>query len=75
MNKPNPRSDQSWAWTEAFERRLVELSNRQAATARLSDPGTLETILKGLEAGDRDIAAGRTLTWEEAKVELRKWRR
>lgn len=33
-----------------------------------------EEILRGIEAGERDIAGERTLSWEEAKAELRKWR-
>jgi hypothetical protein len=67
--------DQNWAWTESFERRLAELPHRPAATTRLSDPGVLGALLKGLEVRERDIAAGRTLACEDADVELRKWLR
>lgn len=32
-------------------------------------------ILEGIEEGERDIAEGRTLSWEEQKAELGKWHR
>jgi predicted transcriptional regulator len=47
---------------------LMDIASYEAMTRR-------HEILKGIEAGEQDIAAGRTLTWEEAKVELRKWQR
>ena len=47
---------------------LMDIASYEAMTRRYE-------ILKGIEAGEQDIAAGRTLTWEEAKVELRKWQR
>ena len=47
---------------------LMDIASYEALTRRFE-------ILKGIEAGEQDIAAGRTLTWEEAKVELRKWQR
>jgi prevent-host-death family protein len=47
---------------------LMDIASYEAMTRRYE-------ILKGIEAGEQDIAAGRTLSWEEAKVELRKWQR
>ncbi len=47
---------------------LLDIASYEAMTRRFE-------ILKGLEEGERDIAEGRTLSWEEAKAELRKWRR
>ena len=47
---------------------LMDIASYEAMTRRYE-------ILKGIEAGEQDVAAGRTLTWEEAKVELRKWQR
>jgi predicted transcriptional regulator len=46
----------------------MDIASYEAMTRRYE-------ILKGIEAGEQDIAAGRTLSWEEAKVELRKWQR
>jgi prevent-host-death family protein len=47
---------------------LMDIASYEAMTRRYE-------ILKGIDAGEQDIAAGRTITWEEAKVELRKWQR
>lgn len=47
---------------------LMDIASYEAMTRRYE-------ILKGIEAGEQDIAAGRTLSWEEAKVELGKWQR
>ena len=47
---------------------LMDIASYEAMTRRYE-------ILKGIEAGEQDIAAGRTITWEEAKAELRKWQR
>ena len=47
---------------------LMDIASYEAMTRRYE-------ILKGIEAGEQDIAAGRTLSWEEAKMELRKWQR
>jgi prevent-host-death family protein len=47
---------------------LMDIASYEAMTRRYE-------ILKGIEAGEQDIAAGRTLSWEESKVELRKWQR
>ncbi len=47
---------------------LLDVASYEAMTRRFE-------IQKGLEEGERDIAEGRTLNWEEAKKGLRKWRR
>jgi prevent-host-death family protein len=47
---------------------LLDVASYEAITRRYE-------ILKGIEEGERDIAEGRTLNWEDAKAELRKWRR
>jgi prevent-host-death family protein len=47
---------------------LLDVASYEAITRRYE-------ILKGIEEGERDIAEGRTLSWEDAKAELRKWRR
>lgn len=47
---------------------LLDIASYEAMTRRFE-------ILKGLEEAERDIAEGRTVGWEEAKTELRKWRR
>ena len=47
---------------------LLDIASYEALTTRFE-------ILQGLEEGERDIAEGRTLGWDEAKAELRKWRR
>ena len=47
---------------------LLDVVSYEAITRRYE-------ILKGIEEGERDIAEGRTLNWEDAKAELRKWRR
>lgn len=47
---------------------LLDVASYEAITRR-------HEILKGIEEGERDIAEGRTLGWEDAKAELRKWRR
>jgi prevent-host-death family protein len=46
---------------------LMDVASYEAMTRR-------DEIIKGIEAGERDLDEGRTLTWEEAKAELRKWR-
>ena len=63
------------------DRSPMVITEHGRAAAVLMDIASYETmtrryeILKGIEAGEQDIAAGRTLSWEEAKVELRKWQR
>lgn len=63
------------------ERGPVVITEHGRAAAVLMDVASYEAmtrrfeILKGIEEGERDIAEGRTLGWEEAKTELRKWRR
>lgn len=47
---------------------LLDVASYEAITRRYE-------ILKGIDEGERDIAEGRTLNWEDAKAELRKWRR
>ena len=47
---------------------LLDVASYEALTRR-------HEILKGIEEGERDIAGGRTLSWAQAKAELRKWRR
>lgn len=47
---------------------LLDVASYEAMTRRYE-------ILKGIEEGERDLAEGRTLSWEEQKAELRKWRR
>ena len=47
---------------------LLDVASYEAITRRYE-------ILKGIDEGERDIAEGRTLSWEDAKAELRKWRR
>lgn len=63
------------------ERTPVVITEHGRAAAVLMDVASYEAmtrrfeILKGIEEGERDIAEGRTVGWEEAKKELRKWRR
>ncbi len=47
---------------------LLDVASYEALTRRFE-------ILKGIEEGQQDIAQERTLTWEEGKAELHKWRR
>ena len=47
---------------------LLDVASYEAITRRYE-------ILKGIEEGERDIAEGRTVSWEDARAELRKWRR
>ena len=36
---------------------------------------TREQILQGIKEGEQALADGRVITWDEAKAELRKWRK
>ncbi len=47
---------------------LLDIASYEAMTRRFE-------ILSGIEEGERDIAEGRTLTGEQGREELRKWRR
>ena len=63
------------------ERSPVVITEHGRAAAVLMDVASYEAmtlrseILKGIEEGERDIAEGRTVSWEEAKKELHRWRR
>ncbi len=63
------------------ERTPVVITEHGRAAAVLMDVASYEAmtrrfeILKGIEEGERHIAEGRTVSWEEAKPELRQWRR
>lgn len=63
------------------ERTPVVITEHGRAAAVLMDVASYEAmtrrfeILKGIEEGERDIAEGRTVSWEEAKTGLRKGRR
>ncbi len=47
---------------------LLDVASYDALTRR-------HEILEGIAAGEKALAEGRTLSWEEGKAELRKWRR
>ena len=47
---------------------LLDVASYEAITRRFE-------ILQGMAEGERDIAEGRTLSWDEAKAGLGKWRR
>jgi prevent-host-death family protein len=63
------------------DRSPVIITDHGRAAAVLLDVASYEVltrrheILEGLAAGEKDLAEGRTLDWEAAKTELRKWRR
>jgi len=63
------------------DRNPMIITEHGRAAAILMDVATYETltrrdeILKGIEAGDQDIAAGRTVPWEEVRADLRKWQK
>lgn len=63
------------------DRTPVVITEHGRAAAVLLDVASYEAlarrheILEGIAAGERDLAEGRTLSWEEAKAGLRTWRR
>lgn len=63
------------------DREPVVITEYGRAAAVLLDIATYEAmsrrheILKGLEEGEQDIAAGRVHDWEEIKADLARWRR
>lgn len=46
---------------------LLDIATYEALTRR-------DSILKGIEDGERDFAEGRTASWDEVKTNLAKWR-